>query len=277
MGAQIEILQLEVDELRMGRSHNDDENTMSECMEDENARLHQTMNELEIDLMRERNSKETVQEKLVELQLLYSEVASQRVFGDIDQSEMSDLKRLSSLNLNESLNQDRSSIEFKQSLEALLEMDDVREVFRDILIEYLPEEDYSKMDEVIDPANLLSVCKSMSGKIKSLENAKQCIVRSPIPCAVQDALVDFNVTDVSFVEKENQSMMTECLLFPQNDSREMSNEAKSIVYDQQIAVSIESETINPAKLKVNAETQTIQNQEKEMEAVIVANTGCTFP
>merc|ERR1712129_196226 len=113
--------------------------------------------------------------------------------------------------------------------------------------------------------------------IKSLENAKQCIVRSPIPCAVKDALVDLNVTDVSFVEKENASMMTECLLFPHIDSREMSNEAKSIVYDQQIAVSIESETINQAQLKVNAETQTIQNQEKEMEAVIVANTGCTFP
>merc|ERR1712048_650742 len=228
-----------------------------------------------------------------ELQLLYSEVASQRVIGD--QSEMEDLKRLSSMNLDQSLNQDSfkeeelmGAMNFKQSLQTLLNTEDIHEVFRDIVMEYMPEEDYEKVDTV-SPINLLSVCKAMSEKIKTLEMDSQCKIRSP--CPVQPALVDLNVTDVSCTEKEkekkrhnDESSMTDCLVLPRVDSREMSNETKSIICDQQIAVSIESERINQAKKVNDVQTQTefaIQLYHKtgkrETEAVPVANTGCAWP
>ena len=95
---QIMELNALIETLQMGAKKGGNQNGVSLSeFKDENARLSQRINELEIDLMREKNSKETVQEKLVELQLIYSEVASQRVIGD--PSEMEDLRRLSSLNL----------------------------------------------------------------------------------------------------------------------------------------------------------------------------------
>merc|ERR1712048_974639 len=139
--------------------------------------------------------------------------------------------------------------------------------------------------DTVSPINLLSVCKAMSEKIKTLEMESQCKIRSP--CPVQPALVDLNVTDVSCTEKEkekkrhnDESSMTDCLVLPRVDSREMSNETKSIICDQQIAVSIESERINQIK-KMNVQTQTefvIQLYHKQQtEAVHVANTGCAWP
>lgn len=59
-----------------------------ESMEEEHERLHQEMNELEIELMRERHTKETLQDKLTDIQVLYSEVASQRLFEDASEPEI---------------------------------------------------------------------------------------------------------------------------------------------------------------------------------------------
>ena len=59
-----------------------------ESMEEEQERLRQNMNELEIELMRERHAKETLQDKLTDIQVLYSEVASQRLFEDASEPEI---------------------------------------------------------------------------------------------------------------------------------------------------------------------------------------------
>ena len=86
-------------QLKLDKTTGDGNTEKLSEIQDENVKLSQTINELEIQLMRERHSKDVATEKLVDMQVIYSEVASQRLFDDYSEVEIEHYKRRSSVDV----------------------------------------------------------------------------------------------------------------------------------------------------------------------------------
>jgi len=170
-------------------------------IESENVAMNEMLNQLEVELMREKHAKISIEDKLTDLQILHSEAASQRLFDDesellATEQMVSEYVKVELTNLpdvdetqinasqivNELHDSSEEDVDDRESaLHEALAMATQNQCFADALMKHLPTEastdgtaecaepQRNELLRNINSVQLLRVSESMNEKIEALE------------------------------------------------------------------------------------------------------------
>jgi len=286
-----------------------------EAMQEEKERLRQNMNELEIELMRERHAKETLLDKVADLQVMHSDVASQGLLDDAADAEPHNSlqnEEIVDLMLRFLPDDIKQDLKIKGALHDMMGHDDCGERGRG---------DDGHFLRNLSPVHFVRISKALDQRLKSLKCLAEAAPETP--CLEMSLCADIAFIDdvkapgtSTFDMKTTESVVTEynpesrdmlssemkqftfhsaasfARIYRNDSGTEISfdpiscrrdDRNEELVTDRDVRVELEQESqkslptvVSVGNCNVDRANQTIDFEDLEQSPVVDVETGCSF-